>query len=234
VVSRIRDKKLLPGRYPRFDRCECSHYRWHTNCLALRVMRFHSGVMALSVVLAGCSSGQIGTPTAPSSVASTPTSAFRIVEDLPASGGSNENPGVTAITSGQITLQAAGGTLSATYPITNALLAQQTSLTDPTVGFVLAPDVVRSHGALLSGTARFADLGAYLYSFRVGANEATITVAFPTQSGAFIASGTGVPSFQLVNDLTCSSGQRLITTVRFQLEYFGTTVVTDSHCIRVP
>jgi hypothetical protein len=198
-------------------------------------MRLQAVAIALSVGVFGCSSGQLGTPTAPSSLRSSPAPLFRTVDDLPASGGDNQTPGV--VIRGEVALEASGGLLTTTYSFTGGLVGAQrprVAANPPNpMDFFLQPDGQGSHGGLLSGTGRFVDLGAYLFSFDVRPNSASITVAFPTTAGAFVTTETATPSFTTVNDSTCASGQRLITTVRFQLEYFGNTLVTDTHCIPV-
>jgi hypothetical protein len=146
--------------------------------------------------------------------------------------GGNSNvciPSCPAI-QGVITLDSSLGTLSAAYPGTSGLDGHQSP------GTPSAFSVHNEIGATPSMTAT-GHVAEYepLRSFSLSVSAATASLLMvmnsPPPEFAFLVTGDAVPTFRIVDDPSCSSGQRLETTAVFHLEHLGRTELRDSHCV---
>jgi len=173
----------------------------------------------LGVVSAAC-----GQPLSPISPTATEGSLRRIVEDVSGGNvGTCSNPSLCLAIQGELSLTSNAGTLATAYPGTAVSTSQKVS--EPREFDVLA--------AQMTSTGRLAERGLAWFALEVSPLTATVSVNLNANNGSYLLStGSATPEFNVTADATCTSGQRLQTTLSLHLPFLGQTEIVDNHCIR--
>jgi len=181
--------------------------------------------LALACLVSGC--GQVGSPTSPSGNSFSESMLYRIVSDV--GGGNSENCPTCRGIQGVITVNSPRGTVSTAYPGTSRLETFQ--IIGKPFEFFLHPGLLGP--PLMTATGRLAEYELTYFSLYVMPEKASLRMIMnaPPPDFSFLVEGSSVPIFDIVNDASCSSGQRLETSAVFHLEHLGRTELRDVHCI---
>ena len=191
----------------------------------MRTMSRLFSVLALSCVASAC--GQAASPTGPAANPFSESTLRRIVSDV---GGGNSEVCIPCRTiQGVLTLDSSLGTLSTVYPGTSGLESSQK---------LGVPTEFHMHNGLfgppsMTATGRVAEYELRRFSLSVTSAKASLSMVMnsPPPDFAFLVEGSAEPTFAIVSDASCASGQRLETKAVFNLQHLGRTELRDVHCI---
>jgi hypothetical protein len=180
--------------------------------------------VALLLLFFGVMSAACGQSASPISPTATEGSLRRIVQDVSGGNvGTCSNPAVCSAIQGDVSLTSNAGTLATAYPGTGVSTSQKIS--EPREFDVLA--------GLMTATGRLADRGLAWFALEVTPQTATVWVNLNATNGSYLqATGSATPEFNVTADASCTSGQRLYTTMALHLPFLGQTDIVDNHCIR--
>jgi hypothetical protein len=173
----------------------------------------------LAVLSGGC--GQFVSPSSP---AATEGSLRRIVDDVSGGNVGTCTGATCAAIQGDVGVTSNAGTLTQVYPAQSLATGSQNAS---------QPREFDIFASTMTATGRLAERGLALFVLEVSPQSATVWINLNGPNDAILlATGTATPQFTVTSDTSCTSGQRLQTTLSLHLPYLGQTDIVDNHCIR--